>query len=411
MANSTSTTGTSPGSTAELDKDDQSHRPYHKVSVALAVTPGLEDYALESILARIRDTIRDLAHLQVAASLSSGYVFIRFQEREPGGTPPSLLAFVDFLTRSQGFAAVAEAFLCVADEDMEETRLQLEREFKCKLSQLSRSRKNTHNSADKSARIPGESHFLESLTQCILSSAEALEQALLIHSTTAPLARTYRGTFSNPSRLLPFTTLESQDIERRIGELIHQFLPSMRSPSSAHAQTSSSWKVQLKDPDLELLSIAAQRRERILVLSADRDTHNIQTISETIRSRPPLAQACIEGMIWNANGTGGGLRCGTVDGVVTDLPYGHRELSFSALQSLYPRFLANIARLCKEGSYAVLMTEARPLLKRCIEKNPAWALVPMGNFGTSEGEGRPLEREVFIGGLRAYVFLLQRQKV
>lgn len=91
--------------------------------------------------------------------------------------------------------------------------------------------------------------------------------------------------------------------------------------------------------------------------------------------------------------------------LLQDLPWGHRECTPKAVAKLYPRFLKAFGRIVKNGGYAVLTSASAPLMNRCISDSNLWKSVGVG------GEGARGPREVWIGGMRATVFLLRRVDV
>ncbi len=58
---------------------------------------------------------------------------------------------------------------------------------------------------------------------------------------------------------------------------------------------------------------------------------------------------------------------GSLDGVVTDLPWGHRILTKAMLTALYRALLASINAMLKPGAHAILMTAEVKLLRQCID--------------------------------------------
>lgn len=59
---------------------------------------------------------------------------------------------------------------------------------------------------------------------------------------------------------------------------------------------------------------------------------------------------------------------GELDGIITDLPWGHRVLGHSVLSNLYLRFLQACARNLKPGHYAVAMTSERKTFHRALRE-------------------------------------------
>lgn len=62
-------------------------------------------------------------------------------------------------------------------------------------------------------------------------------------------------------------------------------------------------------------------------------------------------------IFWDGHGRGvsGGLRQGCLDGVITDLPWGQRELSTRAVVKLYPLLLETLGHAIVDGGIGVFM--------------------------------------------------------
>lgn len=156
-----------------------------------------------------------------------------------------------------------------------------------------------------------------------------------------------------------------------------------------------------------ILALAHERGIPITVLCADNQPRNIQQVHSSIHhhsQQSSTLKTVGDGIQYMVSDARGAFRSGTVDGIITDLPYGHRELSHRTLTKLYPAFLRNVARCTKSGAYLVLATAAAPVLRRSLAAlDGAWFQeVFIG--GTKE-------REVFVGGMRVWVFLLVRTGV
>jgi 23S rRNA G2445 N2-methylase RlmL len=91
-----------------------------------------------------------------------------------------------------------------------------------------------------------------------------------------------------------------------------------------------------------------------------------------------------------------------------DLPYGHRELTSAACQRLYPRLLKHVGRIARSGAYAVFATAAAPLFRISLAQNTTWKQLHIGSKLENPKKVEPKEREVWVGGMRVWVFLLQR---
>ncbi|KAG9038763.1 hypothetical protein FRB95_014312 [Tulasnella sp. JGI-2019a] len=137
-----------------------------------------------------------------------------------------------------------------------------------------------------------------------------------------------------------------------------------------------------------------------LILCGDYVPENASAAMRVLADRIP--SPAMEFFVWTAQGIAGGLRDGVVDGIISDLPWGHREGTPKLIEKLYPAFLATFGKMTEIGCHAVLTTSAKPLMKRCLARSKYWKEIGVG------GEGATGEREVWLGGMRASVFLLQR---
>ncbi|KAB8160226.1 methyltransferase domain-containing protein [Streptomyces sp. 3MP-14] len=74
------------------------------------------------------------------------------------------------------------------------------------------------------------------------------------------------------------------------------------------------------------------------------------------------------GTLLRANAAALPARPGTVDRVMANLPFGKRVGSHAANRTLYPRFLAELARVLTPDGRAVLLTEDKRLLRASVER-------------------------------------------
>ncbi|KAJ3082985.1 THUMP domain-containing protein 3 [Quaeritorhiza haematococci] len=75
-------------------------------------------------------------------------------------------------------------------------------------------------------------------------------------------------------------------------------------------------------------------------------------------------------VLWDASDLP--LRSDSVDVVVTDLPWGHRELTHKAIMRIYPRFVKHLARILRPGTgRAVVLTQGRNVFKRALRDTKA----------------------------------------
>jgi len=84
----------------------------------------------------------------------------------------------------------------------------------------------------------------------------------------------------------------------------------------------------------------------------------------------------------------------SIDLSIVDLPFGHRHGSYKSNQALYPRFLSELAHATKPHGRAFLLTMAKNILRRSLERSACWAIL----------EVNPVD----VGGFAAEVFCLER---
>lgn len=99
--------------------------------------------------------------------------------------------------------------------------------------------------------------------------------------------------------------------------------------------------------------------------------------------------------VWDATQTG--LAEGSIDTVISDLPYGQRHGSHKINVDLYPPFVSELARITKPGGQALLLTLERYLVRKLATEMPEWELDEAGTFS-----------EVDIGGFDCGLLRLVR---
>lgn len=148
-------------------------------------------------------------------------------------------------------------------------------------------------------------------------------------------------------------------------------------------------------------AVSNMSRQRTLVLCGDILAQNVESaLSDVVQGSKLL-----EGLVWAAEEVQSGIRPGLVDGIVSDLPWGHRECTPNIVAKLYPQFLKAFGKIVRTGGYAVLTSASAPLMRRCLSNSNLWKMVGVG------GEGSQGPREAWIGGMRVTVFLLRREDV
>lgn len=118
---------------------------------------------------------------------------------------------------------------------------------------------------------------------------------------------------------------------------------------------------------------------------------------------------------------------GTLDGVVTDLPWGRRVLGHGALGGLYLRFVQACVRSLRPGRYAVALTLEHKTMHRALREADGFArkrgekwTMAIEELSLNDGETSVVERQgqrqamelegirVVGMGLRPYIFLLKK---
>jgi len=66
------------------------------------------------------------------------------------------------------------------------------------------------------------------------------------------------------------------------------------------------------------------------------------------------------------------LKNESVDGIVCDLPFGHKHGNFKLNAKLYPKMMKEFARITKIGAKVVLLTMEKGILRRIISESPVW---------------------------------------
>jgi len=88
------------------------------------------------------------------------------------------------------------------------------------------------------------------------------------------------------------------------------------------------------------------------------------------------------------------LKSGSIDIVISDLPFGRRHLSYSKNLVLYPKLMKEIARVCKIGARAVLLSLEKGLMRKTLANEKGWNLIK--------------SYQVDVGGLDVELYILDR---
>ncbi|OZJ03281.1 hypothetical protein BZG36_03744 [Bifiguratus adelaidae] len=135
-------------------------------------------------------------------------------------------------------------------------------------------------------------------------------------------------------------------------------------------------------------------------LGSDVNTAEIHGIAQSNFSHVALNNTDV----LNADGRALPYRNNSIDIVLTDLPWGRREGSFTQIGKLYPKLLRELHRICRQptGSRqakpsAYLITQGRKLLRGSLSYDWCTKLWKLES-----------EKELYIGGYIVYLFALVR---
>lgn len=126
---------------------------------------------------------------------------------------------------------------------------------------------------------------------------------------------------------------------------------------------------------LEVTAIAEREKKNIITLSADNELSSLEMAATNFESSSMGVQAGLHGLdqalMWNAYGKGqsAGFREGIIDGVVTDLPWGIRELTPRAISALYPALLRFVGNAVIDGGYGVFLCQRDRIFLGAIQSN------------------------------------------
>ncbi|EJU00503.1 hypothetical protein DACRYDRAFT_100672 [Dacryopinax primogenitus] len=265
------------------------------LTIAFHVPTGLEDYALSSILHQLGEHIS--AQIKTAAPLHSSHVLIRFPSN-------ALLTQAIQIYATGALWAVYEAFICVAEVSLDDVHPVLGEEFWEREREMGRkARENQRENAlrkrlarahkeqtqepkeaeegeplhaERPTPTAGELLLLSSLHKLVTSHSSQLQESIsLLHPPPS-----FRATFSNPSRLLPLSTLRRRDIERHLGDTLSLFLPI------------DQWSVNLTNPGVDV-------HVRLLPLGPKWTSHTLPPFLPAPElTQPPLKSQHFPPSLW-----------------------------------------------------------------------------------------------------------------
>ena len=124
----------------------------------------------------------------------------------------------------------------------------------------------------------------------------------------------------------------------------------------------------------------------------------VGTDADKLQLEAAHANVCSAGVggrvaLMQADATHLPLADGSVDAIVTDMPFGKKHAKRSS-RTLYPRVFAECKRVLRPGGALVVLTTLKSLVHRIVSADPAW--IP----------GRCIQMN--LGGLKPYAHTIER---
>lgn len=174
---------------------------------------------------------------------------------------------------------------------------------------------------------------------------------------------------------------------------------------------------------LEIAAIARREKLNIISFSADNEYPSLQKGMMNATNAHLDSKAGLHGIecgiLWSGRGAGfsGGFREGTLDGVVSDLPWGIKELTPRAISALYPALLRFLGHAVVDGGYGVFLCQRETIFLGAVKSNDwMWEVsehrvslfvcTPRSRAYT-DGYRRP--QTVDVEGVQAHAFVVKRK--
>ena len=130
---------------------------------------------------------------------------------------------------------------------------------------------------------------------------------------------------------------------------------------------------------LELAAISRRDGRSYTVLAADVELPSLERGNTNFlngsHSYHQGANGNDSGTLWSGLGSGG-FRSGVIDGIVSDLPWGHRELTKSAVGRLYPKLLRTLGDATSDGGHAVFVLWLENVFVQAVNNSASlWTIV------------------------------------
>ena len=126
---------------------------------------------------------------------------------------------------------------------------------------------------------------------------------------------------------------------------------------------------------IEIAAIAKRDGKKIVSLAADNELPSLENAAINATKSSVECRAGLngldKGLLWTGYGKrhSGGFREGTIDGVVTDLPWGIRELSSKAISALYPALLRFLGEAVIDGGTGVFLCQRDRVFLAAVQSN------------------------------------------
>lgn len=126
---------------------------------------------------------------------------------------------------------------------------------------------------------------------------------------------------------------------------------------------------------LEIAAIAERDGKKVVSLAADNELPSIEKGNENAKNSRIGSQAGLSGvqvgLLWSGRGTGhsGGFREAVIDGLISDLPWGIKELTPKAVSALYPALLRFLGNAIIDGGYGVFLCQRDKIFLGAVKGN------------------------------------------
>jgi 23S rRNA G2445 N2-methylase RlmL len=133
---------------------------------------------------------------------------------------------------------------------------------------------------------------------------------------------------------------------------------------------------------IELAAFIRRDMLRLVALSADNERPSLEGALQNAASSGVAASRGTHGLdagvLWDGRGPpfSSGFREGVLGGVISDLPWGLRELSVNAVSKLYPLLLKRLGHACSDDAFGVFLVHRDKVFLMALQQNSSkWKYV------------------------------------